>query len=421
MGAAAASVAGVSDDLTFTTVDLDGPLFGPWRRAIATVFLDAHPDDATIERRRRLDDPADRRTAVLAGDRVVGTYASWASHVTASGGAAVAADAVSAVAVLPTHRRRGILNRMITSDLAAARERGDAVAVLIAAEAPIYGRYGFGAATETARWSVDVRAAELSPHLVHEGTVEIVPEADVRSTVPVVFEAARRPGAIDHPARWWDRMVGLTGQPDHKARTWLVHRSPAGGPDGYAAWRVEESWVDREIRTVVHVELFQAATPAAYTGLWSVLTSLDIVARLDAAELAVDEALPWLLTDCRAARQAARQDHQWSRLLDPAAALTARTYEQAGTAVIEVVDPQGLAAGTYRLEADAAGAGACAPTRESPELTLPVDVLSSLWLGGGDVAAVTLAGRVDEHVPGAVHGLGRLLRTTRAPWTPTWF
>ena len=49
--------------------------------------------------------------------------------------------------------------------------------------------------------------------------------------------------------------------------------------------------MDRDIRTVVHVGNVQYATPAAYTGRWSVLTSLDIVARVEAPELAVDEPL----------------------------------------------------------------------------------------------------------------------------------
>ena len=64
---------------------------------------------------------------------------------------------------------------------------------------------------------------------------------------------------------------------------------------------------------------------------------------------------PGCSTDQRAARQASRQDHQWSRLLDPAAALSARSYECAGAVTFEVVDPAGWAAGTFRLEADGRG------------------------------------------------------------------
>ena len=105
----------------------------------------------------------------------------------------------------------------------------------------------------------------------------------------------------------------------------------------------------------------------------------------------------------------------------PATALSARTYEVPGTVTFEVVDPAGWAAGTYRLEADAAGAGACTPADGDPDLTLPVDVLSALWLGGGNLHAAAVGGLVAEHRGGSVDRLARLLHTVRAPWTPTWF
>jgi predicted acetyltransferase len=408
-------------DLSFTAVDVDSPLFAAFRRTQAAVFLDTYPDDEAVERRRKIAERTLRRSAVLDDDQVVATYVSWDTHVSVPGGGRVAADAVSGVTVLPTHRRRGILTRMIVADLADAAERGLPVAILIAAEAPIYGRYGFGLATETARWSVDVRTAWLAPSVPHSGTVEVVAETAMRETAPAVFEAARRPGALDQLDSWWDMRFGFAGDPSHKPTTWVVHRDTDGRADGYANYRPEESWVDREIRTVAHVEQIHAATGTAYAGLWKVLTSLDLVARLDAEELAVDETLPWLLTDMRAARQMSRTDFQWSRLLDPAVALSARRYESPGAVTLKVVDPNNWAGGTFRLEADADGAGTCTRTKASPEITLPVDVVSSLWLGGGDLRAAALAGRVDEHAVAAVDRLARLLRTTRAPWTPTWF
>src|SRR4051812_40613740 len=108
--------------------------------------------------------------------RPVATYRSFATELTVPGGF-VAACAVSAVTVLPTHRRRGLLSRLMRDDLAAARERGEPVAVLIASEWPIYGRFGFGAAA-------DAVELELSPprevRFLREGrgTPEIVePEA----------------------------------------------------------------------------------------------------------------------------------------------------------------------------------------------------------------------------------------------------
>jgi hypothetical protein len=86
-----------------------------------------------------------------------------------------------------------------------------------------------------------------------------------------------------------------------------------------------------------------------------------------------------------------------------------------------VVDPQGWAEGVHRLETDADGAGVCTRVDAQADLTIPVGVLSSLWLGGGSLHAAALGGLVAEHAAGAVDRLARLLHTTRAPWTPTWF
>ena len=146
--------------------------------------------------------PDARFVAATDGADVVGTYRSWDTHVTAPGGAGVSADAVSSVAVLPTHRRRGLLRRMITEDLELARERGLPLAVLIAAEAPIYGRNGFGPATETSRWTVDGRTARIAPGIRTGGTVRVVEEPELRRLAPAIHEAGRRPGEIDHRELW---------------------------------------------------------------------------------------------------------------------------------------------------------------------------------------------------------------------------
>jgi predicted acetyltransferase len=400
--------------------DRSSDLFPAWYRARAMVYFQPRPDDDTVERARQRMVPAGFVAAVEARE-VVGTYRSWPTHVTVPGGAAVPADAVSSVAVLPTHRRRGILTRMITEDLVLAREQGLSVAVLISAEAPIYGRYGFGPATEASRWTVDGRTASIASDVRTGGRVRVVEEAELRALAPAVLEAARRPGEIDHPDRWWDRDFGIDAEPGRVPRSGLLHVADDGTPTGFATFRADDVWVDRVYASVLHLERLRAVTDEAYTGLWSVLVGIDTVARIEAVDLAVDEPLPWLLTDARAAQQVSRTDFQWSRLLDPSAALSARSYESPGAVVVEVVDPAGWASGCYLLEADATGEGNCRRTSRSPELTLPVGVLSAAWLGSGVLPAAVVAGRVDEHVPGAASRLARMLATARAPWTPTDF
>ncbi|MFD6726512.1 GNAT family N-acetyltransferase, partial [Streptomyces sp. NPDC060131] len=121
--------------------------FPDWNRALNTGFL--RPPavaEEQLEARRNEFVPG-RSLGAFDGDRCVATFRSFDQELTAVGGGLVRADAVSNVTVTATHRRRGLLTRMMAQDLAAAKERGDVVATLIAAEYRIYGRYGFGPAT----------------------------------------------------------------------------------------------------------------------------------------------------------------------------------------------------------------------------------------------------------------------------------
>ncbi|PWK83654.1 sterol carrier protein [Lentzea atacamensis] len=54
---------------------------------------------------------------------------------------------ITTVEVLPTHRRQGVLTEMMRFQLADLRERGEFLAVLLAAEWQIHGRFGYGPAT----------------------------------------------------------------------------------------------------------------------------------------------------------------------------------------------------------------------------------------------------------------------------------
>src|SRR3954463_8517255 len=157
-----------------------------WLRTNFTVFLQPMLDAEGLAHRQTIMPRDHRYLATLDGEHVVATYRAWDTHVTAPGGAKVTADAVSGSPFLPPPRRRGLLTRMIVPDLADAAERGLAVAILIAAEAPIYGRFGFGPATAAAHRGVDVPSARLRPEVPVEGTVSVVSQPELRDVAPAV-------------------------------------------------------------------------------------------------------------------------------------------------------------------------------------------------------------------------------------------
>ena len=78
-------------------------------------------------------------------------------------GAMAAVAGVSLVAVLPSHRRRGILSALMRRLLADVNERGEAVAALFASESGIYGRYGYGRASWQAAYRLYGGEGALAP------------------------------------------------------------------------------------------------------------------------------------------------------------------------------------------------------------------------------------------------------------------
>jgi predicted acetyltransferase len=413
-----------AESLTFREIDPDDTdTLDRWMSTVNMVFT--APFLHTPQRRefRRPVFAKQRLSAAFDRDALVATFRSWDWQLTVPGCGSVTTNAVSSVTVLPTHRRRGALTGLLRADLDAAAARGVTAAVLVASETGIYGRFGFGPATEAASWSLDLGSARVAPGVPRGGSLEIVSAQTLRALAPTIFEAARCPGQPDRSDWWWDVALEITPWPGDQPRALgcLLHRDPDGVPQGFVVYSWKDHWQDRICRSTATVLDLHAATPEAYAALWGYLAELDLIATVIAEDRPVDEPLPWLLSEARAARRSATSDFLWARLLDPVAALSARRYESAGEVVFEVTDPLGYAGGRYALEVGPDGSGRCLPTSADAEVALPVDVLSTVWLGAGDLRAAAIAGRAIEQAPGALARLARLLRTTVAPWTGTWF
>ncbi|MHC5905641.1 GNAT family N-acetyltransferase [Streptomyces sp. S6] len=399
-----------------------------WLRALRTGFLQVSTVSEEQVAGRRVADAESRVYGAFEGQRVVGTYRSFPQELTVPGGGVVAANAISNVAVLPTHRRRGVLTRVMREDLTAAKERGDVAATLIAAEYPIYGRYGFGPATSVAEWSVDATRTGLDPRWAAPecgGRVEVVEPEDVRKAGPELHERVRRgqPGAVSRTQAWWDTATGVLRvyEGERPMPAFVAYRSPAGEIEGLAAYSVDDAWSGGgQAANTLTVKWLIGTSPAAQRALWHFLCSIDWVATVETGWRGPDDLLPRLLPDPRAARVKMLSDWLWVRLLDVGRALEARAYDAEGELVLEVDDAAGLAGGRFLLEASPKGAS-CTPSTRSADLALDVSDLASLWLGDESVARLAALGRVREVRAGAVREAGALLRTSGRPWCPDMF
>ncbi|MFF1680903.1 GNAT family N-acetyltransferase [Streptomyces sp. NPDC058256] len=398
-----------------------------WIRALNTGFLRSPAVTETEIADRSSYIIPERTLAAFDAGRCVATFRSFPQELTTVGGTPVPADAISNVTVTATHRRRGLLTRMMATDLAAARERGDVVATLIAAEYPIYGRYGFGPATTAAEWTIEVPRTGLDPRWsgpADGARIDLVDGEDVRKIGPELHERLRRtqPGAVSRDERWWQVNTGVLSL-DRAPWTepfYAVYRSAAGEVEGLVSYESDDTWHDKQPHDTADVNWLIAVTPAAERALWQYLCSIDWITKVKTGWRSPDDLLPHFLPDPRAARISTQADWLWVRILDVVRALEARTYGGTGTLVLEVTDRDGLSAGRYRLDAGPDGA-ACAPTMQDAELALEVGELARLWLGDESAVRLAALGRVREERAGAASVADALLRTSRRPWCPDIF
>ncbi|OLT15512.1 hypothetical protein BJF78_01850 [Pseudonocardia sp. CNS-139] len=366
-----------------------------------------HYTDTDLDDIRALFEP-DRY--VLAEDPdhgIVGITGDFPFDVTLPGGAAVPAAGVTWVSVAVTHRRRGILRALMAEQLRAFAGAGLPVALLTASEGAIYGRFGYGVATERRDVEITRRRAALRPDAPDPGGVRQATTAEVRAVGPELHErwAARTPGALSRSDAWWDSILS---DREHRrggasALFHLVHA------DGYVSYRI-----DRSTQTCRIAELV-TATDEAYAALWRTLLALDLSETVSWWNAAVDEPVQHLLADPRQLRTLGLFDGMWARVLDVPAVLAARRYAAELDVVLDVHDPFLDLGGRFRLTGGPDGA-ACTPvTGGEPAVALGIAQLGALVFGGGRAGSFARAGLVRAADPDVLRRFDAAFRTERSP------
>ena len=364
-----------------------------------------------------------RGWVALAEGRLIGVGGLIDLRLTLPGGRRLPIAGVTEVGVLPTHRRRGVLRRLMAALLDDAREGGAPAAGLMASQAPIYGRFGFGAADRVARVTVATGEVSLREPLADPGRLEVADLTTARAELPDLHErvCAARNGMVSLPAfrlrrryRDADREAGGFG-----AMRFTLHRDAGGSVDGLLAYRTRVDWAwSNPPRGDLRVEELWAVTEAGGSSLWRFCLEHDLMTSVSAQWRPTDEAHQLRLTNPRAWGQTL-DDGLWLRPLDPAALLAARRYGREDGLVLEVREPDGSSR-RFRLEGGLEGA-TCVPSTASPDLSLGAAALGSILLGDAAVEMLHRAGQVEESTAGAVTRATAMFRWSPLPWSGAFF
>ena len=389
--------------------------------------------DAAIENDRRTIE-LDRFVGALDGDAVVGCGGTYSFRLTVPGGE-VAAAGVTAVGVLPSHRRRGILRQMMTWLLAQARERSEPVAILWASEAAIYQRFGYGPGTLQSQFDAVKDKVRFVRPVESPGRIRIVDVDEAVTRFPAVYDEIRRstPGTVSRTeARWrWETLADAEWMRHGNGAKVLALLEVDGAVRGYAIYRTRSDWDHlgpKGVVTVLEVSALDAVTEQA---LWQWIFGIDLIgsvrclARTRAAPDAIDghrAAAPrhhlrgWhLAANHRPARRPGG-----SGLPRPGRPRRRRARR---VLPVERRAMAALRAGRRRVRRQRDGAASVtrAPDSVAVDLALDISDVAAVYLGAFRFADLRRAGRVREARPGAVARADALFATEVAPSNGTMF
>ena len=399
--------------------------FKEFHAAILRGFQE-EPQTETLELSRRIYHNA-RMFGFKVGRRWVATCGDYARRLTLPGGADVPVAAVTVVTVHPPYRRRGLLTAMMQHQLEQVARRGEPLAVLWASEAPIYGRFGYGQATSRARLTGSTGRLTFLPGIALPGSVDEVTRNEFLKHAPRLHESMRvqTPGTMVRDPDVWE--MALFDKPSIRGGAselrYLLHYDDQGDPDGLATYHFKPDF-EEEPEGEVRVREVWAEDSGAYAGLWRYLLDLDLARTFRRLNAPVDDPLRHLVADPRAV-VTSTADNLFVRVIDVEEALLARRYAAAMDVVVEIEDPHlPQNTGRYRIVSSGDSGDLSARVRRvesTPDLTMGVRELGTIYLGGVPLRELQRAGRITEHTPGAVASASAAFGWHRAPWCPDMF
>jgi predicted acetyltransferase len=378
------------------------------------------PTDEDAERFSKLL-PLERMLAVFDDGRIVAGAGAYPLELTLPGGP-VACAGVTVVGVLPSHRRRGLLRRMMEAQLRDVRERGEPVAALWATEETIYGRFGYGLASLSMHIEAERAAVRVRPELPRDGSIRLIDHNEALRVLPRIYDRVRRrtPGFVSRSREWWDtRRLG--DRPDQRRGAGPLVRALLerdGVAAGFALYRIaQEGATFAEWKKIVRVLEVQGVDELARRDVWRFLLEIDWTDTVHAEQLPVDDSLP-LLVDRVNELGLRVYDGLWVRSIDVGGALAARGFQDGRSATIEVAaDPQFADnLGKWAIEAERVRR-----TSRRPDVRTDVQGLGAVMLGGFSFSQLARAGRAEEAARGGLARADALFRVERAPWCPEIF
>ena len=360
-------------------------------------------------------------TCAFVDDRMAGTLGTFPFTVRLNG-APVAMGGVTAVGTLPSHRRQGLLRKIMAEALSTMRDRKQSYAILWASMAAIYQRFGYGLASTQVHYSFDPRDVAFERKVVTPGTIEMMTRDDAFPIIKQIYiqHATPRNLHIHRSVPLWQASSLRPPKKDQPLYI-AVYRNFDGEPRGYLIYSTSE-----EPRTTpgpnqkMVVNDLIALDLEAQAALWEYIRRHDLIGRVEMGA-PEDDPIPALLLEPRMLNRKT-SDEIWMRVVDVEQAIPQRPFGARGELTFSI-DGDELCPwnnGTYLLETDGRTSTVQRTTRTA-QLTMSPNTLASLLAGHRTATYHQRAGLLTAADLAAVAMADAIFRADHAPHCPNGF
>ena len=397
-------------------MDLEIRRMGPdeldaYTRSQRRVFGDNMEEESIRREASFLERAKSRALAAYDRGEIVGTTTCHYFDMNVPGGQ-LSLGGVSDVTTRATHRRRGVMSRLMAQTLNDAKEDGQTLAALWASESSIYGRFGFGMAMLQEDWTIERKDTAFAFEDDGRGEMRFVEAGESARAFADAYDKVCqiRPGMIDRDDLLWE--VALLDTEEFRrgaSESYHAVYENGGGVEGYLLYRLDTMGHSLRVSELV------AATREAYSALWRFCFGIDLMQTFHAPNQPMDAPLPWMLAAPRQLRRATGEEF-WLRVVDASTALADRGYATEDRLSFELRDPlcpwnEGV------IEVDGGPEGAiCRRSGKSADLVMSIADLSAAYLGAVPFSTLAYAGRVDERTEGALRRADAMFATELRPW-----
>ncbi len=295
------------------------------------------------------------------------------------------------------------------------------IAILWAAHAAIYQRYGYATVSSVKSYNVEPRFLQFPLRRPLKGHCRVSSRDEFELLNKLYYRSIQEKNGYLHRSHITWKVGPLSPVPKGVLFKILVYEE-AGEPLGYVIYTLGKHPVQEPFQPHMRVLIRDLVwmTPAALQAIWEVFANQDLVRTVSWHIVPDDDPLPHLLLEPRMLNQRA-YDGLMGRIVDVEKGLTGRSYAEETMLKFEIIDEFcSWNQGCWCLETAEEGSQ-IKPTTESPDLVMPISTLAMLVFGHISATQAAAMGRLEVNNEKALPVWDRVMKTRSNPFCPDEF